>query len=76
VAIKQIDLKVQRSKRVLKEILVVRDKKNPNIVTYLDSYLVNEDLWLLLEYMDGGSLAQVVRKIRMTVGQIAAVCQE
>ncbi|NWW81092.1 PAK1 kinase, partial [Climacteris rufus] len=76
VAIKRIPLQAQDSEDVLKEILVMRDKKNPNIVTYLESYLANEDLWLVLEYMDGGSLAQVVRKIRMTVGQIAAVCWE
>ncbi|NXB27903.1 PAK1 kinase, partial [Eulacestoma nigropectus] len=76
VAIKQIDLQQQRCKEVFKEILVTREMKNPNIVTYLGSYLVSEDLWLVLEYMDGGSLAKVVSRRRMAVGHIATVCRE
>ncbi|NXP98486.1 PAK3 kinase, partial [Vidua macroura] len=77
VAIKKIDLQHQGCKKMLKEILVMREKKNPNIVTYLESYLVSEAVWLVLEYMDGGSnLAKVVRKKRMAVGHIATVCRE
>ena len=30
----------------------------------------------MLEYMDGGSLAQVVSEKRMAVGHIATVCRE
>ncbi|NWI01483.1 PAK3 kinase, partial [Tichodroma muraria] len=40
------------------------------------SYLVNETVWLVLEYMDGGSLANVLRKEGMAVGHIATVCRE
>ncbi|XP_064259568.1 uncharacterized protein LOC135289689 isoform X2 [Passer domesticus] len=76
VAVKQIDLQHQGCKKVLKEILVMREKKNPNIVSYLESYLVSEAVWLVLEYMDGGSLAEVVSVRRMAVGHIAAVCRE
>ncbi|NXP59186.1 PAK3 kinase, partial [Chloropsis cyanopogon] len=76
VAVKQIDLQDQGCEEVLKEILVMREKKNPNIVTYLESYLVNETVLLVLEYMDGGSLADVITRKRMTVGHIATVCRE
>ncbi|NXD04266.1 PAK1 kinase, partial [Certhia familiaris] len=76
VAIKQIDLRHQGCKDVLKEILVMKEKKNPNIVTYLGSYLVNQTVWLVLEYMDGGSLADVVYKKRMAIGHTATVCRE
>ncbi|NXM22253.1 PAK3 kinase, partial [Ploceus nigricollis] len=43
------------------------------------SYLVSEAVWLVLEYLDGGSLAKMVSKKRMAVGHIAAVstlCRE
>ncbi|NXQ56621.1 PAK3 kinase, partial [Anthoscopus minutus] len=76
VALKQIDLQHQGCEEVLKEILVVREKKNPNIVTYLESYLANGDVWMVMEYMDGGSLAQVVSHKRMLVGHMATVCRE
>ncbi|KAL9821922.1 uncharacterized protein GJ701_016824 isoform 3-T3 [Geothlypis trichas] len=76
VAVKEIDLRHQGCEEVLKEILVMRETKNPNIVTYLESYLVNEAVWLVLEYMDGGSLAKVIREKKMAVGHMATVCRE
>ncbi|XP_064262160.1 uncharacterized protein LOC135291837 isoform X4 [Passer domesticus] len=39
-------------------------------------YLVDEAVLLVLEYMDGGSLADVVTVRRMAVGHIATVCRE
>ncbi|NXR46600.1 PAK3 kinase, partial [Hippolais icterina] len=76
VAIKHLDLQHQGCEEVLKEVLVMTEYKNPNIVTYLGSYLVNEAVLLVLEYMDGGSLAEMVSKKRMDVGHIATVCRE
>ncbi|XP_053860020.1 serine/threonine-protein kinase PAK 1-like [Vidua macroura] len=76
VAIKQLNLQHQGCEDVLKEILVMKEYKNPNIVTYLESYLVKEDVLVVLEYMDGGSLADVVSMKRMAVGHIATVCRE
>ncbi|XP_068034269.1 serine/threonine-protein kinase PAK 3-like isoform X2 [Anomalospiza imberbis] len=40
------------------------------------SYLVDEEVWLVMEYMDGGSLHDVIREIRMAEGEIAAVSRE
>ncbi|XP_058681850.1 uncharacterized protein LOC131572618 [Poecile atricapillus] len=76
VAVKELDLRHQGCEEVLKEILVMREYKNPNIVTYLESYLVDEILLLVLEYMDGGSLAKVIHMETMAVGHIATVCRE
>ncbi|XP_023803984.1 serine/threonine-protein kinase PAK 1-like [Cyanistes caeruleus] len=76
VAIKKLDLQQQGCEEMVKEILVMREMKNPNIVTYLESYLANEAVWLVLEYMDGGSLAMVILMKTMAVGHIATVCQE
>lgn len=36
VAIKHLDLQHQGCKQVLKEVVVMRNFKNPNIVTYLE----------------------------------------
>ncbi|TRZ10008.1 hypothetical protein HGM15179_017102 [Zosterops borbonicus] len=40
------------------------------------SYLVDDEVWLVMEYMDGGSLYDVIREIRMMEGEIAAVSRE
>ncbi|XP_068856225.1 serine/threonine-protein kinase PAK 3-like, partial [Aphelocoma coerulescens] len=76
VAIKKMSLRGQNRERAVNEILVLKDKKNPNIVSFLDSFLVDEDLWLVMEYMDGGTLQDVVRQTRMAEGEMAAVSRE
>ncbi|NXW56693.1 PAK3 kinase, partial [Eurystomus gularis] len=63
VAIKKISLLQESSNELcVKEIQVMRDNKNGNLVNYVDSYLVHEELWLVMEFMDGGSLYDVIRE--------------
>ncbi|NXO72908.1 PAK3 kinase, partial [Phainopepla nitens] len=40
------------------------------------SFLVDEDLWLVMEYMDGGTLQDIVRQTHMAEGEMAAVSRE
>ncbi|NXP73607.1 PAK3 kinase, partial [Ramphastos sulfuratus] len=68
VAIKHIHVGPEDEDYVLNEILVMRDHKSPNIVSYLDSYLVGAELWLVLEYLPGGSLMDVVKVTPMDEG--------
>lgn len=77
VAIKQMNLEQQPKKElIINEILVMRDSQNECIVNYIDSFLHNGDLWVVMEYMEGGALTDVVTNTIMTEGQIATVCRE
>ncbi|KAI0129596.1 hypothetical protein BJ170DRAFT_593150 [Xylariales sp. AK1849] len=77
VAIKQMNLEQQPKKDlIINEILVMKDSVHPNIVNFIDSYLCTGELWVIMEFMEGGSLTDVVTFNIMTEGQIASVCRE
>ncbi|NWV96514.1 PAK1 kinase, partial [Machaerirhynchus nigripectus] len=77
VAVKKMTLQDEMSEELaVNEIVVMRDSRNPNIVTYLDSYLVDGELWLAMEFMDGGTLSDVLGAVYLEEGQIGAVSRE
>ena len=52
VAIKQMNLSQQPKKElIINEIIVMKENQNPNIVNYLDSYLVGEELWVCSKHI-------------------------
>ncbi|KEY69134.1 hypothetical protein S7711_04917 [Stachybotrys chartarum IBT 7711] len=77
VAIKQMNLEQQPKKDlIINEILVMKESSHPNIVNFINSYLCGGELWVVMEFMEGGSLTDVVTFNIMTEGQIASVCRE
>ncbi|NXF22208.1 PAK1 kinase, partial [Rhodinocichla rosea] len=77
VALKKMPLRRRsRKELVVNEIQIMKENRHPNIVNYIDSYLVNEDLWLVMEYVDGGTLTSVLVQVLMEEGMIAAISKE
>eukprot|EP00013_Stygamoeba_regulata_P023814 CAMPEP_0177648682 /NCGR_PEP_ID=MMETSP0447-20121125/10958_1 /TAXON_ID=0 /ORGANISM="Stygamoeba regulata, Strain BSH-02190019" /LENGTH=534 /DNA_ID=CAMNT_0019151339 /DNA_START=121 /DNA_END=1725 /DNA_ORIENTATION=+ len=77
VAIKQMTVSKQIKKEVLvNEIMIMKTCKHTAIVNYIDSYLVKGTLWVVMEYMDGGCLTDVIEANRITEPQMASVLKE
>jgi len=55
----------------------MKESQHPNIVNYLDSFLVKgNELWVVMEYMEGGALTDVIDNNSLEEDQIAAICHE
>ncbi|XP_059730233.1 serine/threonine-protein kinase PAK 1-like [Haemorhous mexicanus] len=77
VAIKKINLQgLQRKQLTVNEIMIMKRNRSPSVVNYLDSYLLGEELWLVLEYMDGGALSDVISETFLSEEQMAAISRE
>ena len=54
----------------------MRDYHHDNIVEMYSSFVVNDELWVVMEFLAGGSLTDVATETCMEESQIAAVCRE
>uniref|UniRef100_A0A6B2LD03 Protein kinase domain-containing protein n=1 Tax=Arcella intermedia TaxID=1963864 RepID=A0A6B2LD03_9EUKA len=46
---------------IVREIDIIATSKHPNIVTYIESFNVKDELWVVMEFMDRGSLYDLVK---------------
>uniref|UniRef100_F1KS32 non-specific serine/threonine protein kinase n=1 Tax=Ascaris suum TaxID=6253 RepID=F1KS32_ASCSU len=75
VAVKRMDiLKQQRRELLFNEVVIMRDYEHPNIVQMFGSYLIGDELWVIMEYMEGGALTDIITQTRMDEQMIATVC--
>ncbi|TNN06695.1 Serine/threonine-protein kinase PAK 2 isoform 2 [Schistosoma japonicum] len=79
VAVKVMKLDKQPNRDlIVSEIAVMKRIRHENIVNYLESYLLRNEnqLWVVMEYLDGGALTDVVTETVMASDVIAAVVRE
>jgi p21-activated kinase 1 len=77
VAVKKMNVASQPKKDlVVNEVLAMKESNHKNIVDYVDSFLHKGDLWIIMEYMSGCSLMDIITTHIMTEGQMATVCKE
>ncbi|ESO12879.1 hypothetical protein HELRODRAFT_63741, partial [Helobdella robusta] len=74
VAVKRINLNLLKDKQlVINELSITKKLNHANIVQFVDSFLLETELWIVMEYMQAGTLADVVASSRMIEQQIATV---
>nr|XP_028578222.1 serine/threonine-protein kinase PAK 6-like [Podarcis muralis]XP_028578231.1 serine/threonine-protein kinase PAK 6-like [Podarcis muralis]XP_028578242.1 serine/threonine-protein kinase PAK 6-like [Podarcis muralis]XP_028578251.1 serine/threonine-protein kinase PAK 6-like [Podarcis muralis]XP_028578260.1 serine/threonine-protein kinase PAK 6-like [Podarcis muralis]XP_028578271.1 serine/threonine-protein kinase PAK 6-like [Podarcis muralis]XP_028578281.1 serine/threonine-protein kinase PAK 6- len=76
VAVKMMDLRKQQRRELLfNEVVIMRDYQHDNVVEMYKSYLVGDELWVLMEFLQGGALTDILSQIRLNEEQIATVCE-
>lgn len=76
VAVKKMDLRRQQRRELLfNEVVIMRDYHHPHIVDMYDSFLVGDELWVVMEFLQGGALTDIVTHNKMDETQIATVCK-
>jgi protein-serine/threonine kinase len=68
-----------RKELIVNEIMVMKDSRHRNIVNFLDAFLRNnnQELWVVMEYMEGGALTDVIdNNPSITEEQISTICNE
>jgi len=80
VAVKKMEINNENIKLLVTEIGIMKTSKHPNIVEYVESYIVEErEMWVVMEFMGGGCLTDVLEcfdSVQMTEPQIAYVARE
>uniref|UniRef100_A0A3B4U7H0 non-specific serine/threonine protein kinase n=1 Tax=Seriola dumerili TaxID=41447 RepID=A0A3B4U7H0_SERDU len=75
VAVKMMDLRRQQRRELLfNEVVIMRDYQHRNVVEMFKSALVEEELWVIMEYLQGGALTNIVSET-LSEEQIATVCE-
>uniref|UniRef100_A0A8C2Z1L5 non-specific serine/threonine protein kinase n=1 Tax=Cyclopterus lumpus TaxID=8103 RepID=A0A8C2Z1L5_CYCLU len=76
VAVKMMDLRRQQRRELLfNEVVIMRDYRHHNVVEMFASALVEEELWVIMEYLQGGALTHIVSETRLNEEQTATVCE-
>jgi len=80
VAIKVMKLGKDTDKLMANEIAIMKSSKHDCIVTYYDSYIVEQKLWVVMEFMGGGCLTDVLEAfesgVRMAESHMAFCARE
>lgn len=80
VAIKKMPITAENIKLLCTEIEIMKDSTHPNIVGYIESFIVDDNqLWVVMEYMDGGCLTDILEQfetVKLNEEQIAFICLE
>jgi len=74
-----MDLGKENAKLLTTEISIMKTSCHDSIIEYIDSYVVDNKLWVVMEYMDGGCLTDILEEfenVPLTEHQIAYICKK
>eukprot|EP00026_Physarum_polycephalum_P004914 Phypoly_transcript_04940.p1 GENE.Phypoly_transcript_04940~~Phypoly_transcript_04940.p1 ORF type:complete len:546 (+),score=64.84 Phypoly_transcript_04940:332-1969(+) len=79
VAIKKTPITAENEPLLATEISIMKSSRHPNVVEYLESYVVDDKLWVMMECLSGGCLTEILECfdiVQMNERQISYVIRE
>eukprot|EP01087_Luapelamoeba_hula_P003077 TRINITY_DN1289_c0_g1_i1.p1 TRINITY_DN1289_c0_g1~~TRINITY_DN1289_c0_g1_i1.p1 ORF type:complete len:485 (-),score=90.10 TRINITY_DN1289_c0_g1_i1:144-1598(-) len=79
VAIKKMALNDESVELLVTEISLMKTTQHPNVVRYIDTYVIGNEIWVVMEFMGNGCLTEVLDQfehLQMNEKQIAYVARE
>jgi len=74
-----MELGKENLKLITTEISIMKTSRHPSIIEYIDSYAVEGQLWVVMEFMDGGCLTDILdeyESVALSESQIALICKQ
>eukprot|EP01080_Neovahlkampfia_damariscottae_P001619 gene1619-12744_t len=65
-----------RADEVASEIFIMKELQHPNITAYIGTWKVGNEIWIAMEFMDGGKLTDIIFETTFNEEQIAAITYE
>lgn len=59
--------------------MIMKENRHENIINFLEAFLVNENrqLWVVIDYMDGGALNDIIdNNSTISERHMATICRE
>ncbi|KAI6646347.1 Serine/threonine-protein kinase PAK mbt [Oopsacas minuta] len=77
VAVKRMDVRRQQRRELLfNEVVISKTLDHDRVVTSYGSYLIENELWLIMHLMELGALTEVVLSRRLSESEAALVCRD
>ena len=77
VALKKINIKSHPNKDlILLEIETMKKYTHDNVIEFKNAFFYDSELWVSMEFMDGGNLADVVMNCVLSNDQIGFICKK
>lgn len=75
VALKQLSVDVKHLEETIEEVAMLQQCNCASIVAYYGSYIIDNDLWIVMEYCEGGSVSAAMKTLERNLneGEIRAV---
>jgi len=73
-----MDLGKENAKILITEVYIMKTSHHASIIEYIDSFALDGQLWVVMEFMDGGCLTDVLeyQSVLLTENHIAYICEQ